>query len=89
MPRVSFTRNLQRRVVLEPALVEGATVKEALEAAFRGKERARSQVLDDQGELRPHILVFVDGVLVRDRWGLTDPVAQGAEIHVMQALSGG
>lgn len=89
MPRVVFTANLQRHVACPPADVPGATVREALEAAFAADPRARGYVLDDQGELRPHMVVFVDGVQVGDRRGLTDPVGAGAEIYVMQALSGG
>jgi molybdopterin converting factor small subunit len=89
MPRVTFTPNLQRHIACPAVEVEGATVREALEAAFAGNQRARSYVLDDQAGLRKHMAVFVDGAQVRDRAGLTDPVSDGAEIYVMQALSGG
>ena len=51
--------------------------------------RARSYVLDDQGELRFHMVIFVNGEQVRDRTGLTDAVPPGGEVYVMQALSGG
>ncbi len=89
MPRVVFTENLQRHVKCPPVEVEGATVREALDAAFAGNEEARGYVLDDRGELRKHMNVFVDGRMVRDRAGLGDEVAGDAEIYVMQALSGG
>jgi hypothetical protein len=46
-------------------------------------------VLDDQARLRHHVVVFVDGQLIRDRVTLADPVAERSEIAVMQALSGG
>jgi sulfur carrier protein ThiS len=39
--------------------------------------------------LRKHIAVFVDGKMVADREGLSDPVNQDSEIYIMQALSGG
>lgn len=89
MPRIVFTPNLQRHVVCPPADVPGATVREALDAAFTANPRARGYVLDDQGELRPNLAVFVDGAQVRDRRRLSDPVGAAAEIYVMQALSGG
>ncbi len=89
MPRVVFTENLQRHVKCPPVEVEGATVREALDAAFVGNEEARGYVLDDRGELRKHMNVLVDGLMVRDRAGLSDEVAADAEIYVMQALSGG
>ncbi len=89
MARVVFTQNLQRHVACPPAVVPGDTVREVLDAAFAANPRARSYVLDDQGELRVHMVVFVDGEQVRDRAGLSDAVAPGGEVYVMQALSGG
>jgi hypothetical protein len=35
------------------------------------------------------MVVFIDGELVRDRDGLSDPVAPNSTIDVIQALSGG
>jgi sulfur-carrier protein len=89
MPRVVFTPNLQRHVACPPTDATGVTVREVLEAVFAANPRARGYVLDDQGELRANMAVFVDGRQVADRRRLTDPVRPDAEIHVMQALSGG
>jgi hypothetical protein len=46
-------------------------------------------VLDDQGAVRAHMVVFVDGHQIRDRRHLSDPVSPDGEIYVAQALSGG
>ena len=89
MARVSFTRNLQRHVACPSVDVAGDSVREVLDAVFTDNPRARGYVLDDQGELRKHMVVFVAGRQVRDRAGLSDPVAPDAEVCVMQALSGG
>lgn len=89
MPNVVFTQNIQRHISLPPARVAGVTVREVLEAVFAGKPAARSYVLDDQGHLRKHMIVFINGETIRDREGLNDPVAAEDEIYVMQALSGG
>ncbi|MFN7957467.1 MAG: MoaD/ThiS family protein [Holophagaceae bacterium] len=89
MPRVSFTRNLQRHVPCPPCAVEGGTVRECLDAAFGRYPGLRGYVLDEHGALRFHMAVFVDGEPVGDRRRLADPVAGTAEIYVMQALSGG
>ena len=62
---------------------------EALDQVFETQPKLRSYVLDDQGRLRKHVAVFVDGEMVHDREGLTDPVSQKTEVFVMQALSGG
>ncbi len=89
MPTVSFTGNLQRHVPCPPCQATGATVREVLECAFARYPGLRSYVVDEHGELRFHMLVFLDGAPVTDRRGLADPVGEASEIHVMQALSGG
>lgn len=89
MPRVVFTGNLQRHVSCPPCQVPGGTVKEALDGAFALYPKARGYVLDERGELRFHMAVFVDGSPVVDRKSLGDPVDRDAEVFVMQALSGG
>jgi len=70
-------------------MVQAATVHEALEKMFRDHPRARGYVLDDQGALRKHMVIFVNGQPIADRVAFSDTVADGAEIYVMQALSGG
>ena len=89
MPVVAFTQNLERHLAAPPRDVAGATVREALDAVFRDNPRLRGYVLDDQGRLRPHVVVFVDGQLVGDRHKLSDPVDPDSKLFVMQALSGG
>ena len=89
MVRVSFTQNLQRHVDCPPRAVDGATVRAVLEAVFEANPRARGYVLDDRGALRKHMTVYIDGAPVLDRDGLSDPVAEGSEVYVFQALSGG
>lgn len=89
MPTVSFTDNIQRHVACPAMTVEGATVRAALNAVFAENPSARRYVLDDQGALRKHMAIFIDGTLMRDRTHLSDPVPDGATVHVFQALSGG
>jgi molybdopterin synthase sulfur carrier subunit len=89
MATVSFTPNIQRHVQCPSSRVDGDTVRQVLDAVFKGNPRARGYVLDDQGAVRSHMVVFVDGRQVRDRQHLSDPVRQNAEVYVAQALSGG
>ena len=89
MPRVAFTANLQRHVACPEREVEGATVGQALEAVFRDAPLLRTYIVDEQGHLRRHVVVYVDGRPVTDRKRLTDPVSPAGEICVFQALSGG
>jgi hypothetical protein len=89
MPKVSFTQNLKRHLSAPSAEVQGATVREALEAVFDDNPMLRSYIVDDQGRLRKHVVVFIDGEMAEDRDGLSDAVEPATELVVMQALSGG
>ena len=89
MPRVSFTQNIQRHVECPPGSFDGATVREVLEHVFAANPRARNYVLDEQGALRRHVIIFVDGRQIEDREKQSDAVGPSGELHVMQALSGG
>lgn len=89
VPRVAFTSSLQRHVTCPAESVEGGSVRSALDAYFARHPQVRSYVLDEQGALRHHVVVFVGSIQVRDRTQLADPVGDGDEIWVMQALSGG
>ena len=86
---VHFTRNLHRHVDCPPEQVEASTARGALEAYFAIHPAVRGYVLDEQGDLRTHVNVFVDGTQVADRRRMDDPVGARTEIHVIQALSGG
>lgn len=89
MARITFTQNLTRHVDCPALDVPGATVREALERYFAEHPRVRGYVLDDQGALRRHVVIFLDGEQVRDRAGLGEPISDTSSIYVMQALSGG
>lgn len=89
MVRVSFTPNLQRHVACPPAEVSGANLRAVLDAVFADNPRARGYVLDDRGALRKHMIIFINGEQLQDRVALTDPVPEGSEVYVFQALSGG
>jgi len=89
MPEVKFTENLRRHLDTLECSVEAATVREALDRVFEAQPRLRGYVLDDQGRLRKHVAIFINGDMVHDRDGLSDAVAADAELFVMQALSGG
>lgn len=89
MATVAFTRVLARFLLAPFATVEAATVGDALHAVFASRSTLRGYVLDDQGALRRHVIVYLNGEPVRDRVGLTDPVGPHDEIYVFQALTGG
>lgn len=89
MPRVVFTANIQRHVACPDTVARGRTVREVLDNVFAENPAARGYVLDDQSALRRHMSIFLDGELIRDRAGLSDPVGENSTVYVFQALSGG
>ena len=89
MPQIVFAPAIQRHQPCPPLRVTGATVGDALGEAFSVQPQMRDYILDDQGTLRRHVAVFVDGRVVKDRLNLTDAAGENAEIYVVQALSGG
>lgn len=89
MATVTFTPNLKRHVECPTEAVAGSTVRAVLEVVFAQNPRLRGYVLDDQGALRKHMMVFVDGQQIDDRDHLSDSVREASEVYVMQALSGG
>lgn len=89
MPTIAFTPALRRFLRTPEVRVEAATVGAALAAVFAECPALRGYILDDQGRLRRHVNVYVGGVPVCDRAGLSDRVCPDDGIYVFQALTGG
>ena len=89
MPRVTFTSQLQRFTETPELDTPAATLREALDAAFALNPKLRHYVLDDQGHLRQHVAIFIDGRRVADRIHLADALAPADRVYVLQALTGG
>jgi sulfur-carrier protein len=89
MPRVSFTPHLQRHLDCPPRTVDGETVRAVLENLFADQPKLRSYIVDDQGVVRQHVVIFVDQQMISDRENQSDKVTPTSEIFVLQALSGG
>lgn len=64
---------------------EGSTLGEVLDDLFQTVPGLRHHLLDEEGRIRRHVLVFVNAV----RADLATPVRPGAEVQVLQAVSGG
>lgn len=89
MARVIFTANLKRHVECPISRAEGETVRQVLDEVFSKNQTLRGYVLDEQGALRKHMGIIVDGVVLADRRKLTDSVNPDSTVYVLQALSGG
>jgi len=65
------------------------SVAELLESYFLQHPAMRSFILDDQGQVRKHVKVLIDGRNIEDRKRLSDGLTADSQVHVFQALSGG
>ena len=90
MSTVKFTRALKRFFPsLEPIEIQGQSISEVIDQVEKIHPGIRDYILDNQGQVRKHVNVFVDGVMIADRETLSDTVESNSEIYIMQALSGG
>ena len=89
MARLIFTQQLARFTAVPQVDTDAADLRGALDAAFLLNPRLRAYVLDDQGHLRANVVIFIDGVRMRERILLNDPLGADTSVHILQALSGG
>jgi molybdopterin converting factor small subunit len=68
---------------------KATTAADVIEALARDCPGIRDRVLDEQGELRRHVNLFVDGENARFLGGLAAPVNADSELWIHPALSGG
>jgi molybdopterin converting factor small subunit len=66
-----------------------ATVRDALAHLFERHPGLRDRVVDEQGQVRPHVNVFVGAESIRFTGGLDTLVPASAEISIIPAISGG
>ncbi len=69
--------------------IQGGTLGEALDDLARRLPQLERRLRDEQGRLRPHVLMFVDGVSVRSGAPMDTPVGDSSEVFVAPAVSGG
>ncbi|MES2070829.1 MAG: MoaD/ThiS family protein [Pseudomonadota bacterium] len=89
MPKITFTQQLSRFTEVPEVEAGAGSLRELMEAAFAVNPRLRDYVLDEQGHLRKHVTVFVDGLRVREHVRLDQALSAGSKVYVLQALSGG
>jgi len=78
-PLVSYTEKREVEA-------QGRTLEELLADLDRRYPGFRFRVIDEQGDLRPHMRLFVNGAQVRE---LALELRPSDEVQFIQALSGG
>lgn len=72
-------------------VVSGAppNTSELLRALWDLHPALRDRIVDEQGEVRQHINIFVGSESIRFADGLKTPVPDGSEVLIVPAVSGG
>jgi sulfur-carrier protein len=65
------------------------TVGEAISSLATISPRALDSVMDEQGNIRRHVNVFLNGESIRYLDGLDTPAPSGSAILIITAISGG
>jgi len=89
MVQVEFAPALQRHVAAPLLTIEAGPLRDVLDRALDRVPPMRRYVLDEQGAVRKHVAVFVNGELQQDRARLACLLRTGDRIYIVQALSGG
>ncbi len=90
MPTLKFTYALKRFFPgLEKTQAKGSSLSQIIDELENKFPRFRTYILDEQGRLRQHVNIFIDGNMINDRIELSDSFSENSEIYIMQALSGG
>lgn len=89
MATVEFAPALTRHVACPRQEVQAATLGSALEAAFRAAPALRAYVLDEQGAVRKHVAVFLNGDMLARDTALARTLRPDDRVMVIQALTGG
>ena len=67
----------------------GGTLQHAFESLFLAYPAIRDRILTERGEIREHVNVFVGKCEARSTGGLATSVADGMQISIIPAISGG
>lgn len=88
---VKFTSHLQRFFpdLKSGTSLEAATVADLIRMLDTEHPGFAHYITDEQGRLRKHVNIFVEGDLITDRETLQDSLQNVKQVYLMQALSGG
>ena len=89
MSTVEFAPALTRHVACPKQQVQAESLGAALEAAFRAAPALRGYVLDEQGAVRKHVAVFLNGDMLARETALARALGPEDRVMVIQALTGG
>lgn len=90
MAKIDFTSALKRFFPnIKQTNISATSLPELLDKLEAQHPGIKDYIVEEDGSLRKHINIFVDGQLISDRQQLSDPIKEEDEILIFQALSGG
>jgi len=90
MPHLEFTSQLAQHVECPASQrVNATSLNEALETLFAQFPDLGTYMMQEDGSLKQHIAIFIDGEMLPHGDSLDIRVSDDSEIFVMQALAGG
>ena len=89
MVNVEFAPSLQRHKPCPAQDVQPGSLASVLTQAFAAEPGLQHYVLDDQGHIRKHVAVFINGAMHQQRQRMDQDVPDQAKVLVIQCLTGG
>lgn len=90
MPKVRFPALMKFYVDNQSEfLARGSTVAELLEDILTRYPGLKTHLFDENGELRRHFNIFVNGVHIRDLEGLNTSLREDDQVILMASAAGG
>ena len=69
--------------------VEGNNVKEVLDHLFDQHPNIKNHLVEDDGNLRNFVNIFIDGEDIRQKGGLYASVSKGSDVRIIPSIAGG
>jgi sulfur-carrier protein len=89
MVNVEFAASLQRYKPCPAQNVQAGPLASVLHQAFAAEPGLQHYVLDDQGHIRKHVAVFINGAMHQQRQRMDVDVVDNDKVLVIQCLTGG
>ena len=90
MVEVHFAAALSRFYPsLKTETLHATTVRDLLGKLDGLYDNFSQYIVDDAGQLRKHVNIFVNNEMISDRKTLSDGLSDSDKVYFMQALSGG
>ncbi len=82
--------SLQKLTQDQPRVeIDGASVRAAVDALEARYPGMRASLMDDQGQVRRFVNIFVNDTDIRTMQGQETPLKDGDELYIVPAIAGG